>query len=570
VAEQAVRAQLGARAREGATRIDAAAEALSYRAAADEDAVLVDARGRCLRPSLPGPVPHLHDARAPFEKATEGAFYIAAAERSEGLLDDLEARRLYAVATAPEHDPAIRAVAHFRLAALDRRANHSDSATANLADGLAVLDAKGRRTREALLARVLVRDAHDRALPTDLLAFWGGPDHPIVLGLIRTLDDGASDPDGSPLRPSAATLAARDAALARARRLTALAPGLEGPAGVTWTGERLVAWSKDDGGRQSLLEAPLPPLGAGVSMEDSARPRTDDQGAFEEEARLASLPPWTVVVREPAGDVLAAANRRVWWLAAALAVLLAAGGWAGFLAFKALRAEARAARAQTAFMSQVGHELRTPLANIRLYAETLAAGRVGDPGEERAFAAVAAREAQRLSELVERVLDLARIDQGGAFTASVILDARTIVAEVADAHRLLCEQASIALELDVAQDPLPLRGDPDALKGALGNLVENALRHAGDGKHLTITAACENGHVVLTVADRGPGIPPGMEEKIFARFVRGPGVHSRGAGLGLAFVREVARTHGGDVRADTRAEGGARFTLTLPRRRDLA
>ena len=146
-----------------------------------------------------------------------------------------------------------------------------------------------------------------------------------------------------------------------------------------------------------------------------------------------------------------------------------------------------------------------------------------------------------------------------------VIDVSRLISEVVAAHRPLLEDASMSVAIDVPEEPGPrVVGQSDALKGALGNLVENALAHAHAGRSIEIGAHVESSDVRLRVADRGPGLPAGLGSRVFERFVRGPRVTSRGCGLGLALVREVARAHGGEAVARDRDGGGAEFTLSLP------
>ncbi len=109
-------------------------------------------------------------------------------------------------------------------------------------------------------------------------------------------------------------------------------------------------------------------------------------------------------------------------------------------------------------------------------------------------------------------------------------------------------------------------GVEDDLHRLVGNLVENALIHTPSGTPVTVSVRSENGSAVLEVADRGPGVPPAIRERVFERFARGPGdtAPTGGSGLGLAIVRAVADAHGGSVRLGAADGGGARFTVTLP------
>jgi two-component system OmpR family sensor kinase len=139
-------------------------------------------------------------------------------------------------------------------------------------------------------------------------------------------------------------------------------------------------------------------------------------------------------------------------------------------------------------------------------------------------------------------------------TAGAIAEVRPVAGE----HELVLETA----------EPVAVEGNPDELHRMVANLLENAVRHTPDGTRVTITVTREDGWARLDVCDDGPGIPPGMEEQVFGRFVRGTGPADRaagdGTGLGLAIVEAVATSHGGEAEAGSSPHGGARFTVRLP------
>jgi two-component system OmpR family sensor kinase len=218
------------------------------------------------------------------------------------------------------------------------------------------------------------------------------------------------------------------------------------------------------------------------------------------------------------------------------------------------------------FVADASHELRTPLtsilANLELLQERLdATERRGEEGE---MIESALRSSKRMGRLVSDLLLLARADAGrtgarrecdlGAVAAAALSEVRP----VADGHRLTLAD----------RGPVPVDGNPDELHRLTVNLLDNGLRHTPAGTEIRVAVERRNGDAVLEVSDDGPGIPPGMEEQVFSRFVRGTGpadvAGDSGAGLGLAIVKAVAMSHGGDVDAGSSPSGGARFTVRLP------
>ena len=223
-------------------------------------------------------------------------------------------------------------------------------------------------------------------------------------------------------------------------------------------------------------------------------------------------------------------------------------------------------QAQREFVADASHELRTPLtsilANLELLHDRLEAEQ--PDGEETEMVSSALRSSRRMRRLVGDLLMLARAD-AGRFGER----ARCDLAEIAEAAvaevRPVADEHSLRLETG---DAVAVTGNTDELHRLTVNLLDNAVRHTPEGSTVTVTVERRDGSAVLEVSDDGPGLPAGMEEQVFSRFVRGGGpadlAADSGTGLGLAIVRAVAESHGGAVTAGTGPNGGARFTVTLP------
>jgi two-component system sensor histidine kinase KdpD len=234
-----------------------------------------------------------------------------------------------------------------------------------------------------------------------------------------------------------------------------------------------------------------------------------------------------------------------------------------------LAGEARAAdlRAETehlrsALLAAVSHDLRTPLASILGAATTLRDGAVTDDQARRELVEAICEEAERLDRLVRNLLDMTRLESG-----TVQLKREWVpIEEVIGGALTRLERALAGRSVTTRCDPgLPLVNvDPVLLEQLFVNLVENATKYTPPGSPLEIAARLGGEGVVVDVADRGPGIPPGMETRIFERFQRGAGGAAPGVGLGLAIARAIAVAHGGALRAENRRSGGARFRLSLP------
>jgi signal transduction histidine kinase len=214
------------------------------------------------------------------------------------------------------------------------------------------------------------------------------------------------------------------------------------------------------------------------------------------------------------------------------------------------------------FLANVAHEVRTPVTSIRGYAELLAKGTV-DPNTSREFLQTIHRNALRIGQLVEDLLELEALDAGkGAPLESEPVQIAAVVAHVTNTLRGRADELGATLAVEIA-DSLTARGDEDAIERIVLNLADNALRHGGKGVRVQITAAARGNRVGITVADNGPGVPEEHRARIFERFHRGD-AHldrdRRGTGLGLAIASELAHAMGGSLVL----EGGSTFVLELP------
>jgi two-component system, OmpR family, sensor histidine kinase SenX3 len=221
------------------------------------------------------------------------------------------------------------------------------------------------------------------------------------------------------------------------------------------------------------------------------------------------------------------------------------------------------------FLANVSHELKTPVGAMALLAEALLDA-ADDPDAVRRFAARMQKESGRLTELVQDVIDLSRLQGHDSLRSAELVPLDDVVREAVDRSRLAAEAKSIAIAVG-ASDGLVVRGDSQQLVMALGNLVDNAVRHSPCDTRVSLAVRrVEDGPVAVaevTVSDEGPGIPDADGERIFERFYRVDAARSRdtgGTGLGLAIVKHVALGHGGEVTVWSAEGAGSTFTLRLP------
>jgi two-component system OmpR family sensor kinase len=221
------------------------------------------------------------------------------------------------------------------------------------------------------------------------------------------------------------------------------------------------------------------------------------------------------------------------------------------------------------FVADASHELRTPLASIRGYAELVRRqGAEVPPDVGRAMGRVES-EALRMSELVEELLLLARLDAGRELTHEEVDLTALVVDTVGDAH---AAGPGHRWQVDLPDTPVVVPGDPGRLHQVLANLLANVRSHTPQGTTATVRLRAEAGWAVLQVLDDGPGVPPALRAHVFERFARGDASRSRTAGstgLGLAIVDAVVGAHGGRVELDSRP-GRTAFTVRLPGATELA
>ncbi len=219
------------------------------------------------------------------------------------------------------------------------------------------------------------------------------------------------------------------------------------------------------------------------------------------------------------------------------------------------------------FVSSASHELRTPVAAIRGYAETLAAGALDDRPTAERFVAGLSRQAERLSALVDDLLDLSRLESGGMRLSPEELGAEEVLQRVAEGARDRATSKGLAFRVETPPPGLRIVADPRAIDMALGNLIDNAIKYTPSGGRVTISAEPAGAAVRFVVADTGAGIEEQHQSRIFERFYRVDSGRARevgGTGLGLAIAKHMAQQSGGDVGVESRPGAGSRFWLRLP------
>ena len=245
-------------------------------------------------------------------------------------------------------------------------------------------------------------------------------------------------------------------------------------------------------------------------------------------------------------------------------VLLLAG-----IAFtiRATDREARLAQAKSNFVSNVSHELKTPLSLISLFSEILELGRVDNEEKKTEYYRIIRHESRRLNKTIDNILDFSRIEAGRKTYQLVAGDIGEVIDNVLSTHRYQIVNSGFNVQTDIQNDLPPVLIDRDAMTQAISNLLDNAIKYSGKVKQLSITARMLESELSIEVADRGVGIPRAEQAKIFEKFYRvGNGlVHDvKGSGLGLSLVKHIIEAHNGTISVESDVGKGSRFTILLP------
>lgn len=242
--------------------------------------------------------------------------------------------------------------------------------------------------------------------------------------------------------------------------------------------------------------------------------------------------------------------------------------------------ERRISALKSEFVANVSHELKTPLALVRMFAEMLQSGRVASDAKRQEYLDIIVRESERLTGLIENVLDFAKLERGRGSYELAEGDVGDAVVRAANVYRYRAEREGVSLVVDVDGELPRAEIDERAIQLAVTNLVDNALKYAPGSAEIRVHVRQHHESVRVDVIDQGPGVPPEDRQRIFDRFVRlsqRPGKAGdapvRGSGIGLALVKHIAESHGGKAwvepgaGADGSAGKGSTFSFSIPAHR---
>jgi two-component system phosphate regulon sensor histidine kinase PhoR len=239
----------------------------------------------------------------------------------------------------------------------------------------------------------------------------------------------------------------------------------------------------------------------------------------------------------------------------------------GFLVY-AISSEQKVSALKSEFISNVSHELKTPLSLIRMFAELLMLGKVKTPEKGKEYAAIITRESERLSRLIDNVLDFSRIERGKAAYEMKPGDLGEVVERALDFYRYRLEREGRQLAVDVPAEVPTTLLDENAMTLLVLNLVDNAVKYGGSGPiSVRLRPSRRGDELQLSVSDQGLGIAADEQRKVFERFYRTRAVRNtsiRGSGIGLALVKHITESHGGRVWVESEPGKGSTFVVALP------
>jgi signal transduction histidine kinase len=278
--------------------------------------------------------------------------------------------------------------------------------------------------------------------------------------------------------------------------------------------------------------------------------------------------PWKLLVSHPGIKAIEnSARREIFFYGFLLAVIVALMLLGAVLIARDISRESETNRLKTEFVNNISHELKTPLTLIRLYGETLQRKENLTDQEKKESYEIITKESERLSHLINNVLDFSRIEMGRKefnFTKGYLQD---VIRETLESYRYHLEKKGFTIHSDISDDLPEMNFDGEAIASVLVNLLSNAMKFSPKEKEVTVKLFRDNGNAVLQIADKGIGMPQKEIPKIFQRFYQAENrvaSEARGSGLGLTLVKNIVEAHGGTIEVESEVGKGSVFTVRIP------
>jgi len=237
------------------------------------------------------------------------------------------------------------------------------------------------------------------------------------------------------------------------------------------------------------------------------------------------------------------------------------------LMIRAVIHESEISRMKSEFVSNVSHELKTPLALIRMFGETLDSGIVTEEKDKQKFYGIIRKESERLTHLINNVLDFSRMDAGVKEYNFQEADLVEVVRSSLEAYKFQISDSGFRIESELPDEPMTIRIDKDAISQVLLNLLNNSVKYSDEVKYIMVKVHKESSSALISVTDHGVGIPKDELKKIFDKFYRvstSKTKETQGAGLGLTLSKHIVKEHGGTIEVESEVGHGSRFTIVLP------
>jgi signal transduction histidine kinase/tetratricopeptide (TPR) repeat protein len=237
------------------------------------------------------------------------------------------------------------------------------------------------------------------------------------------------------------------------------------------------------------------------------------------------------------------------------------------LMIRALIHESELSRMKSEFVSNVSHELKTPLALIRMFGETLDSGIVTDEKDKRKFYSIIRKESERLTHLINNVLDFSRMDTGAKEYNFQETDIVEVVRSSLEAYKFQMSDNGFKIESELPDESVILKIDKDAILQVLLNLLNNAVKYSDEEKYIVVKVLKDTASALISVADHGVGIPKEEMKKIFGKFYRistARTKETKGSGLGLTLVKHIVEAHRGTIEVESEVLKGSKFTVRIP------
>ena len=236
--------------------------------------------------------------------------------------------------------------------------------------------------------------------------------------------------------------------------------------------------------------------------------------------------------------------------------------------YRITREKIELANMKSVFVSNVSHELRTPLALIRMYAETLEMDRIKDDSKRKEYYHIISSEAERLSHLVNNILNFSRMESGKKTYQMEELDINQIIESVYENYCLKFQESGFTCQLELSEKDPKINGDRESVTSAIINLMDNAIKYSTDNKKIIIRSVQKENSTTVEIKDHGIGIKPEDRKKIFEKFYRvadGLVHNTKGSGLGLTIVYHIMEAHNGTVEVESELNKGSLFRLVFPK-----